>query len=77
MHRDSSAPTAEHLPVPLLTEGQVARQLAISVSSLRRWRVLGTGPRFVRVGGFLVRYRQSDLNDWLNSGAPSSGPEAR
>ena len=36
-----------------LTEKDVARQISVSLASLRRWRLLQLGPRFViRHGGF-------------------------
>jgi predicted DNA-binding transcriptional regulator AlpA len=63
----------ENESVSLLTDVQVAHQLAISVSSLRRWRAAGTGPSFVRVGLFLIRYRQADIAEWLNSGRTKDG----
>jgi hypothetical protein len=44
----------------LLTPEETARRLAVSISSLNKWRVAGTGPRFVRVGT-RVRYHPADL----------------
>ena len=38
----------------LLTEDEVARQLRVSVASLRRWRLERRGPQFIKVGS-LVR----------------------
>lgn len=43
-----------------LTEKEVAKQIKVSLASLRRWRLLQRGPRFVKVGA-LVRYRGEDL----------------
>ena len=48
----------------LLTQKEVAHQLGISQRTLERHRVIGTGPRFVRLGR-LVRYRMSDLEEWI------------
>jgi hypothetical protein len=57
----------------LVDEVQVAELLALSVHTLRRWRVLGRGPVFLKVGGKAVRYRESDLNDFLSGRtAPTS-----
>jgi len=50
----------------LLTQKEVALRLGISERTLERHRVIGTGPRFVRLGR-LVRYRLSDLIDWVAS----------
>jgi hypothetical protein len=55
----------------LLTEQDVARQLHVSLASLRRWRLLGRGPQFIKVG-VLVRYRPEDLEKWL-AGQPTGG----
>jgi hypothetical protein len=48
----------------LLTEGDVATQLHISVASIRRWRLERRGPPFIKVGS-LVRYRLEDMEAWL------------
>lgn len=37
----------------------------------RRWRVQGRGPVFVRVGN-RVRYRQADVEAWLDANSASS-----
>jgi excisionase family DNA binding protein len=50
----------------LLTETEVAKQLRVSLAALRKWRVLNRGPQFLKVGS-LVRYRQADINQWLDS----------
>jgi excisionase family DNA binding protein len=50
----------------LLTQKEVARQLGISGRTLERHRVTGTGPRWLRLGR-LVRYRISDLEEWVES----------
>jgi predicted DNA-binding transcriptional regulator AlpA len=52
--------------VPLIAQKEAARLLRLSVRTLERHRVAGTGPRWVRLGR-LVRYRQSDLTDWVET----------
>lgn len=37
------------------TESQVSEELQIALPTLRRWRVLGKGPKYVKIGK-LVRY---------------------
>jgi hypothetical protein len=54
-----------------LTEKDVAKQISVSLASLRRWRLLNSGPRFVKVGA-LVRYRPEDLKLWMDS-LPAGG----
>jgi excisionase family DNA binding protein len=61
-----------------LTEKEVAKQISVSLGSLRRWRLLQRGPRFLKLGG-LVRYRPEDLQQWMDSlpagGAAHQGQE--
>jgi predicted DNA-binding transcriptional regulator AlpA len=59
----------------LLNETQVSETLQVSLASLRRWRVLGQGPRYVKVGG-LVRYRPEAINQWVE-GLPQGGSGVR
>jgi hypothetical protein len=59
----------------LLTEDEVAECLHVSLASLRRWRLEGRGPRFIKVSS-LVRYRPEDLEQWL-AALPTGGSEAR
>jgi excisionase family DNA binding protein len=54
-----------------LTEKEVAKQIKVSLGSLRRWRLLQRGPRFIKVGA-LVRYRAEDLEQWLET-LPAGG----
>ena len=58
----------------LVPEKEVATQLAISLASLRRWRVEGRGPRYLKLGAS-VRYRIADVEDWLAS-RPAGGDGA-
>jgi excisionase family DNA binding protein len=55
----------------LLTEDDVAKQLNLSLASLRRWRLEKRGPQFIKVGS-LVRYRPEDVEAWLLS-LPTGG----
>jgi excisionase family DNA binding protein len=66
----------ESLPEKYMPQSIVAVQLGISVRTLERKRCDGTGPRFVRVGR-AVRYRESDLAEWLASRTVASTSEAR
>jgi predicted DNA-binding transcriptional regulator AlpA len=59
---------------PFLNEHQVAEIMGMSVSSVRRWRLLGRGPKYVKVGGVAVRYRSSDMEAWLLS-QPTGGQD--
>jgi hypothetical protein len=58
-----------------LTEKEVAKQISVSLASLRRWRLKHLGPRFVKVGA-LVRYRPEDLEQWMQT-LPAGGTTAQ
>lgn len=49
---------------PLFTEEEVSEQLKVTVACLRKWRLLGKGPRYLKVGN-RVRYAPEDLMGWL------------
>ncbi len=38
----------------------------VSERTLQRWRLEGVGPKFLKLGR-LVRYRQSDLDRWVDA----------
>jgi predicted DNA-binding transcriptional regulator AlpA len=50
----------------LLNEHDVARITGMSLASVRRWRLLGQGPRATKIGA-AVRYKPEDLKVWLDS----------
>lgn len=57
----------------LFTTDQAAKYLGgtsvpLSVRTLEAWRVQGYGPTYVKLGK-LVRYKQSSLDDWVESQA--------
>ena len=43
---------------------EVSEELRIPEQTLANWRWRGIGPRFLKIGKH-VRYRRSDLNEWL------------
>ena len=46
------------------TDVEAAPRLGCKVSTLRRWRWSGGGPPYVKIGR-LVRYRPTDIAEWL------------
>jgi predicted DNA-binding transcriptional regulator AlpA len=55
----------------LLTEHDVARLTGLSVASVRRWRLLRQGPKYIKIGA-AVRYKTEDISAWLDS-RPTGG----
>jgi predicted DNA-binding transcriptional regulator AlpA len=48
----------------LLMETQVSEKLQVSLACLRRWRLRGEGPQYVKVGP-LVRYLPEHIDRWV------------
>lgn len=59
----------------LLTEEQVAEQLSITTNTLRKWRWLGKGPAFIKMGA-AVRYEADTLATFIRSNVKTSTSEA-
>jgi predicted DNA-binding transcriptional regulator AlpA len=55
----------------LLNEHEVARVTGLSVASVRRWRLLRQGPKYLKLNS-AVRYRPEDISVWLAS-RPTGG----
>lgn len=53
-------------PDALLTEIKAAAFLSLSSRTLQAWRSNDAGPAFVRAGR-AIRYRRSDLIEWMNT----------
>lgn len=63
----------------VLTGPEAAAVLGVRVETLRAWRILGTGPAFIRYGGprGRVRYAPSALDSWMEGRThQSTGEEA-
>ncbi len=56
----------------LLNEREAAGVIACSVALLRKWRLFDQGPAYCKIGR-LVRYRQEDLNSFLDSHRVETG----
>ena len=53
----------------LLQTAGVAVILGVKPQTLRKWRLQGRGPRYIRLGGPTgrVAYRRSDIDSWLDA----------
>jgi hypothetical protein len=56
----------------LLNEREAAGVIACSVALLRKWRLFDEGPAYCKIGR-LVRYRQEDLNAFLDQHRVETG----
>ena len=50
-----------------LTPRQAGKYLGVSEAVLRLWRAQDKGPRYFRAGEKLVRYRRTDLDQWIEA----------
>lgn len=50
----------------LLTPAQLGEHLGLTVGALAQMRYRGNGPKFIKLGGKQVRYRESDVQAWLD-----------
>lgn len=51
----------------LLTEKEVADIYGLKLSTLRNWRSVRQGPRFLKLNTKKVMYRQTDIEEYLDS----------
>jgi len=58
------------------TPKEAAVRLRTSPSTLAKRRLFGTGPRYCRIGR-AIRYRQSDLDEFMATTAVSSTSDCR
>jgi predicted DNA-binding transcriptional regulator AlpA len=65
--------TVNNVSENLLNEHDVARVTALSVASVRRWRLFRQGPKYLKIGA-AVRYKPQDLDAWLTT-RPTGGAE--
>ena len=63
--------TANNSIETLLNEHDVARITGLSVASVRRWRLLRQGPKYLKIGA-AVRYKPEDVAAWLEA-RPAGG----
>ncbi len=58
-----------------LTQQEAAARLGITPEALRKWRRFGRGPKFLRLGQKLIRYREEDIEAFIAANVVA--PEAR
>jgi predicted DNA-binding transcriptional regulator AlpA len=56
----------------LLTPIEAGEMLAMSRGALAQLRYLGTGPRYVKLTGRAIRYRECDIAAWIEANLRSS-----
>jgi len=66
------------IPAPreLLDEKEAADYLTVAVATMRNWRSLKRGPRFLKIGARCVRYSRADLDSFMKVDPAFSGVDA-
>ncbi|MFC1530068.1 helix-turn-helix transcriptional regulator [Gemmatimonadota bacterium] len=57
--------TDEPSGLTLLSESQAAERLGFTPRFLQARRYRGNGPKYVRISARAIRYRLSDLEEWV------------
>jgi hypothetical protein len=61
----------------LVDTGEAAKLLGLTITTLRRWRTAGAGPRFTKLGtgrSAPVRYRLDWLGEWIELNSSRTYP---
>ena len=56
----------QEVTLDIFNTREAADYVRLGPPTLERFRISGYGPRYCKLGG-AVRYRQADLDDWLES----------
>lgn len=81
-HRGAMSTRQEQPPATsteALDEHQAAADLGVEVKTVRKWRLEGRGPRWMKYGpgrAAAVRYRRSDLEEFKRSSVVEPGQPA-
>lgn len=59
------------LPPRYLRTPEAARFVGLSIRTLEKHRIYGTGPRYSKLGGRVV-YRVEDLQEWVDAAVKAS-----
>jgi hypothetical protein len=57
----------DHRPDEYITEQGLHERYLIPARTAQRWRSIGGGPRWIRLGRRRVLYRVSDVEEWLRA----------
>lgn len=49
----------------LLTEKMVSEMLGLKPRTLQQWRFVGRGPKYIKLSERVIRYKWSDVQDWV------------
>ncbi len=53
---------------PVVDQRGAAAFLGVAPKTLERWRWAGKGPPYVKLEGYLIRYRVTELEEYMQEG---------
>jgi len=75
-HQHTAAPPAPPLMAGWITRFELARELSVSVDTLRRWDDQRKGPACIRAGR-TIYYRRAVVLDWLEKQETTKRPKGK
>lgn len=51
----------------LMTEKELAEFLGLKPRTLQSWRLVGCGPKFIKLSNRIIRYRAGDVQEWMDA----------
>ena len=76
MDTQATIETPKSIVLDIIEDTEVAELLGVSVLTLKRWRRIGKGPSFIKIGRRSA-YQVEDIKDWIVSTKCSSTAEQR
>lgn len=61
----------------IVNDKHAANVLGVTTATLRRWRKNGIGPKWLKMGGHMIRYTTEDLRDYLESCSVNTNDAAK
>ena len=49
----------------MLKPKSIAEKIGVTTQTLMSWRKKGTGPKWVKLSRYIIRYPEEDFNSWL------------
>ena len=51
----------------MLKPKSIAEKIGVTTQTLMSWRKKGTGPKWVKLSRYIIRYPEADFNSWLEN----------
>ena len=51
----------------MLKPKRIAEKIGVTTQTLMSWRKKGTGPKWVKLSRYIIRYQEADFNSWLEN----------